>query len=198
LANKTSSEDTRTRILRAATKHFAEHGYQKATISQITRLAGLSEATVYEYFESKEDLLLTIPNVWVSEAIEELQEQLFGIKGSVNQLRKFLWWYLRYIEKEPLIASVVFLFLKGNRSFVDTPVYNNVRTFYGRLLKIFEEGRDAGEFREDLNPYVARSIFLGTIEHMVIRWLMKDMSYSMFENLDLTFEVLVNGLRSVP
>ncbi len=193
---KNGSEDTRSKILKAATKVFAEHGYQKATISQITGLAGLSEATVYEYFVSKEDLLLTIPNVWVNEAIEELEEQLFGIKGAVNQLRKYLWWYLRYIEKEPLIASVVFLFLKGNRSFVDTEVYNNVRTFYGRLLPIFEQGRDAGEFRKDLNPYVARSVFLGTIEHMVIRWLMKDMSYSMFDNLELTFDILINGLRS--
>ncbi len=174
--SKNSTEDTRTRIIRAATGVFAEHGYQKATISEISRLAGISEAGVYEYFESKEELLLVIPNVWVSEAIEELDEQLFGVKGSVNQLRKFLWWYLRYIEKEPLIAKVVFLFLKGHRSFLDTAVYTNVRTFYGRLLKIFEEGRDSGELRDDLKPYVARSIFLGTIEHMVIRWLLKDMS----------------------
>jgi TetR/AcrR family fatty acid metabolism transcriptional regulator len=193
---KNAPEDTRTRIVRAATKVFAEHGYQKATISEIARLAQIAEASLYEYFQSKEDLLLTIPNVWVTEAIEELEEQLFGIRGCEGQLRKFLWWYLRYIEKEPLIASVVFLFLKGNRSFVDTPVYANVRTFYGRLLRIFEEGREAGELREGLNPFIARTIFLGTIEHIVIRWLMKDMSYSMFDSLEETFELLMGGLRS--
>ncbi len=173
---------------------FAELGYQKATMSEISRIAGLSEAAIYEYFQGKEDLLLTIPNEWVSEAVIELEEQLFGIKGAVNQLRKFLWWYLRYIEREPLIAKVVFLFLKGNRSFIDTAVYTNVKTFYGRLLKIFEEGRDSGELKQDLNPYIARSIFLGVIEHMVIRWLLKDMSYSLFENLDHTFELLISGL----
>ncbi len=196
VGSKNFTEDTRTRIIRAATDVFAEYGYQKATISEISRLAGISEAGIYEYFESKEELLLVIPNVWVSEAIEELEEQLFGVKGSVNELRKFLWWYLRYIEKEPLIAKVVFLFLKGHRSFLDTAVYANVRTFYGRLLRIFEEGRDSGEFREDLKPYVARSIFLGTIEHMVIRWLLKDMSYSMFDSLEATFDLLIAGLRS--
>ncbi len=46
--NKPSTEDTRTKILKAATKVLAEHGYQKATISQITSLAGLSDATVYD------------------------------------------------------------------------------------------------------------------------------------------------------
>ncbi len=186
--------DTRTRVIRAATRVFAEHGYQKATIAEISRLAGLSEAGIYEYFQGKEDLMLTIPNVWVTEAIEALEEHLFGIKGALNKLRKFLYWYVRYIEREPLVAKVVFLHLKGNRSFLDTPVYANVKTFYGQLLSIFEEGKKSGEFRQDLNPYVARSIFLGTIEHIVIRWLLKDMSYSLFDNLEATFDQIATGL----
>lgn len=191
---KDAAHDTRTRILRAATEVFAEHGYQKATIAEISRLAGLSEAGIYEYFQGKEDLMLTIPNVWVCDAITELEEQLFGIKGATNKVRKFLWWYLRYIEREPLIAKVVFLFLKGNRSFLDSPVYINVKTFYGMLVPIFEEGKKSGEFRKDLNPFVARSVLLGTIEHVVIRWLLKDMSYSLFNNLEATFDLLTEGL----
>ncbi len=196
--DKGASTDTRTRVIRAATEVFAEHGYQKATIAEISRLAGISEAGIYEYFQGKEDLMLTIPNVWVSEAIEELEEHLFGIKGALNKLRKFLYWYLRYIEREPLIAKVVFLHLKGNRSFLDTPVYANVKTFYSQLLAIFEEGKESGEFRRDLNPYLARSVLLGTIEHIVIRWLLKDMSYSLFENLDATFDLIATGLAPVP
>lgn len=178
----------------AATKVFAEHGHQKATVSEIAKLAGLSESAIYEYFQGKEDLLLAIPDVWVSRAITELEEQLFGIKGAQNQLRKFLWWYIRYIEREPLIAKVVFLTIKGNRGFVDTQVYNNVRTFYSRLITIFQEGISAGEFRPDLNVYVARSVLLGTIEHIVIRWLMKDMTYSLFDNLEQIFSILMNGI----
>jgi TetR/AcrR family fatty acid metabolism transcriptional regulator len=195
LANRDSGEDTKSRLIRAATRVFAEHGSQKATISEIARLANISESAIYEYFQGKEDLLLAIPDVWVSQAIAELEEQLFGIKGTKNLLRKFLWWYLRYIEKEPLIARVVFLFLKGNRGFVDTPVYTNVRIFYSRLTAIFQEGIDSSELRPDLNPYVARSIFLGAIEHMVVRWLMKDMSYSLFDNLENTFDTLVHGME---
>jgi TetR/AcrR family fatty acid metabolism transcriptional regulator len=194
LASKDSGEDTKSRLIMAATKVFAEHGHQKATVSEIAKLAGLSESAIYEYFQGKEDLLLAIPDVWVSRAITELEEQLFGIKGAQNQLRKFLWWYIRYIEREPLIAKVVFLTIKGNRGFVDTQVYNNVRTFYSRLITIFQEGISAGEFRPDLNVYVARSVLLGTIEHIVIRWLMKDMTYSLFDNLEQIFSILMNGI----
>ena len=188
-------ESTKTRIIRVATKIIAEQGYQKATISEISKNAGLSDAALYEYFHGKEDLLLTIPDVWVNDAIEEAEEHLFGIKGSFNKLRKFLWWYLRYIEKEPLTAKVVFLFLKTNQNFLSTPVYQNVKTFYSVLLKIFQEGRDSGEMRADLDPYIARSIFLGTIEHIVIRWLLKDMSYSIFDRLEHAFDIFVDAFK---
>lgn len=188
-------ESTKTRIIKVATKIIAEQGYQKATVSEISKHAGLSDAALYEYFHGKEDLLLTIPDVWVNDAIEEAEEHLFGIKGSFNKLRKFLWWYLRYIEKEPLTAKVVFLFLKTNQNFLSTPVYQNVKTFYSVLLKIFQEGRDSGEMRADLDPYIARSIFLGTIEHIVIRWLLKDMSYSIFDRLEHTFDIFVDAFK---
>lgn len=94
-----------------------------------------------------------------------------------------------------MTAKVVFLFLKTNPNFMNTNVYSNVKAFYSSLLKIFEEGRDSGEMKKDLNPYIARAIFLGTIEHMAIRWLLKDMSYSLFDNIDHTFDMLVDAFR---
>ena len=50
--------------------------------------------------------------------------------------------------------------------------------------------------REDLNPYIARTILLGTIEHMTIRWLLKDMSYSLFDNLEPTFKMLESAFKA--
>ncbi len=192
---KPSKNSTKERILRAATKLFAEQGYQKTTIVEISKEAGFSEAALYEYFQGKEDLLHTIPDVWLAAALDEVKEQLFGIKGACNKLRKFLWWYLRYVERHALTAKVVFLHLKVSRTFVDSSVYPNVKIFYSFLIDIFEEGRKSGEFREDLNPYLARAIFVGTIEHTIIRWLLKDMSYSLFDTLEHTFELLVSGVQ---
>jgi len=195
MANKLSKEDTRSRITKAATKLFAENGYQQTTIAEIAKMVGLAEGSIYEHFRGKEDILLTIPDVWVNRAIEELELQLLGIQGAINKLRKFLWWYLHYIESEPLTAKVVFLFLKTNPNFMQTEVYPNVKTFYAYLTKIFEEGRESGELIKDLNPFIARAAFLGTIEHLVIRWLLKGGTYSLFDNLEHTFNLLVEGLR---
>jgi TetR/AcrR family fatty acid metabolism transcriptional regulator len=162
-------------------------------VVDISKQAGLSEAALYEYFQGKEDLLLAIPDLWVSDLLTDIQEQLFGIKGATNKLRKYLWWNMRRIEQAPLDAKIVYLFLKTNANFMNTPVYANVRKLYAYLVDIFEEGKNTGEMKPDLNSYAARDIFVGTMDHMVTRWLLKDMSYSLFENLEQIFGLLINA-----
>jgi TetR/AcrR family fatty acid metabolism transcriptional regulator len=196
MAKNNSKEQTRERIINSAKKLFAEQGYQKTTIVDISRRAGLSEASLYEYFQGKEALLLMIPNLWVSELVRDLDEQLFGVKGAVNKLRKYLWWYMRRVEQSPLDAKIVYLFLKTNANFLNTEVYANVKNFYAYLIDIFEEGRKSGEMKADLNPHAARDIFVGTMDHVISRWLLKDMSYSLFDNLENIFELLVGAFKA--
>ncbi len=196
MARNNSKENTRVRIINSAKKLFAEQGYQKTTIVDISKQAGLSEAALYEYFQGKEDLLLTIPDLWVSELLEDLDEQLFGIRGAENKLRKYLWWYLRRIEQSPLDAKIVYLFLKTNANFLNTEVYANVKKLYSYLIDIFEEGLKTGEMKSDLDSRIARDIFVGTLDHIITRWLLKDMSYSLFDNLDNTFDLIVSAFKA--
>jgi AcrR family transcriptional regulator len=50
----------REQILGAATRVFAEKGYSRATTREVAREAGVSEGTIYNYFEDKEALLMAI------------------------------------------------------------------------------------------------------------------------------------------
>src|SRR3989304_2289970 len=51
----------RTQILEAAARVFSRKGFDGATVSEIARAARLSEGSIYNYFRSKEDLLIHIP-----------------------------------------------------------------------------------------------------------------------------------------
>ncbi len=196
MPGKVPKTNTKERIIDSARELFAEKGYQQTTVMDISKKAGLSEAALYEYFQGKEGLLLTIPDLWVSQLLNDLDGQLFGIKGASNKLRKFLWWYLHKVEESPLDAKIVYLFLKTNAKFMETEVYSNVKALYGHLIDIFEEGRREGEMKPDLNPYFARDILIGTMEHMVTRWLLKERSYSLFENLEEVFELILDAFKA--
>lgn len=53
----------REQILEAATRVFAEKGFRRATTREVAREAGVSEGTIYNYFEDKDELLIAIMDV---------------------------------------------------------------------------------------------------------------------------------------
>src|ERR687898_2583792 len=50
----------RGQILEAARRVFAERGFRRATTREVARAAGISEGTIYNYFEDKDALLMAI------------------------------------------------------------------------------------------------------------------------------------------
>jgi len=58
MASQKRSEARKEQIFKAAEKVFAKKGFHEATISEVAREAGLSDATICEYFSTKEELLL--------------------------------------------------------------------------------------------------------------------------------------------
>lgn len=75
----------RNQILDAAVGVFAEKGFQRATTREIADAADVSEGTIYNYFDSKEDLLIGIMNHLAE--VETLPEELVeALKGDVREL----------------------------------------------------------------------------------------------------------------
>ena len=52
--------DKRERILAAAERIFARHGFFAAKVSDVAKDAGVADGTIYLYFKSKDDLLISL------------------------------------------------------------------------------------------------------------------------------------------
>lgn len=63
-------QDKRTRILQAAARLFAEHGYESVTTPQIAQEAGVGQGTLYRHVGSKARLLAMVMNDRVRQGIE--------------------------------------------------------------------------------------------------------------------------------
>ena len=182
-------------IMDMAMKVFGEKGFKNATISQIARNAGVGDATIYEHFKNKETLLQSIPSEFTDILIEDFNHHLLGIKGAFNKLRKFVWWWLDYMEKNPGYGTITLLELKTSRNFLKTGGYQKAREFYHLLTDIIKEGQDEGSIKKDINVYLARSVIIGALEHNIIRWLLKERTYSLLAYADDLVEFFMSMLK---
>jgi TetR/AcrR family fatty acid metabolism transcriptional regulator len=82
------SLDKREAILRAATHVFARNGYFQSQVADIARAAGVAAGTVYLYFRSKDDLLVSLFERTMREAIEEGRAALAGIADPRERLAR--------------------------------------------------------------------------------------------------------------
>lgn len=122
-------EEKKTLIMDVALKHFANEGYHNTTIIHIAKHAGISKGLMYNYFESKEVLLLEIINRSINEIskyfdpdhdgyLSEDEFELFVRKLFLMIREKISFWRLFYqllMQKE-----VRGQFLKSNSGPVDT------------------------------------------------------------------------------
>lgn len=159
----------RATILKAAESIFAKKGFHEATISEIARKSKVSEATIYEYFSSKEELLFSIPAQTTRQHEEKIREILKYIQGAANKLRFLVHRHLGLYAENPDYANIVMLILKGHRNFQKTDAYKVVRSTARITLQVLEEGMQTGEFRTDIQPHLVRAMIWGTIEHLVTR-----------------------------
>ena len=188
--------DRRKRVLTSAIKVFGEKGFKNATISEIAKKAGVGDATIYEYFDNKEALLLSIPLESTKDIIAEINYHMIGIKGTFNKLRKFVWWWLNYLEENPGYGVIVLLELKVSKNYMQTEGYEKAREFYQIILDILKEGQEEGVIKKEVNIYLARSVIIGSLEHNIIRWLLKDRKYSLLQYADELVDLLIDMLKS--
>src|SRR5574341_2613717 len=75
----------RDRILRAAIRIFSQKGYFNSRISEIARLAGVADGTIYLYFKNKDDLLISLFEEKMGEVVAEAKAKVAQAEGACER-----------------------------------------------------------------------------------------------------------------
>jgi TetR/AcrR family transcriptional regulator, fatty acid metabolism regulator protein len=185
----------RDRIIESALNIFAEKGFQDATISEISKAASVSDATVYEYFKSKEELLFSIPEEITEHSIKETEKVLPYLRGAESKLMAIVQSYVKTYETNPQYANLIMLQLKSNRNFLKTKAYTVVRSAARMLLASIKEGIEDGTFKKDIDPFLVRSMILGTIEHICTRIHLMGTPNNLMAHVDPLMELILDGIK---
>src|SRR5215475_11212025 len=120
--------DKRERILVAAERVFARCGFFAARVSEIAKEAGVADGTIYLYFKSKDDLLISLFERRMTQMNEALRQALAEVvdgrgasrdadrgdadRGPTAQLHAFIHTYLSLVASVPAAAEVLTIELR--------------------------------------------------------------------------------------
>ena len=186
---------TEINIIEAALRVFGENGFESTTISAICKAANISDATLYEYFDSKEEVLFSIPEIYTRRELERMQEISHYVHSPSEKLRVIIQGYLEFYEKNRMYTSVALLTLKGNRNFLKAPAYAVVRESSRSIVEAFKEGVSTGVFRDDIDGYLVRNMVLGFIEHLTVQWLLVGRPESITGYRDIIFDMVMKAIE---
>jgi TetR/AcrR family fatty acid metabolism transcriptional regulator len=188
--------DKREAILRAAITVFAHNGYFNSKVADIAREAGVADGTVYLYFKSKEEILHSIFDRSVDEALAAAREQIKLITDPREKLRQIALLHLERLGADRDLAVVFQVELRGSTKFMEEFSAAGFAEYLTLIRTTFEEGQQAGMFRTDLNANVVAKIVFGALDEMATNWILSKRRYKLAPMADQVLDIVLNGVKA--
>jgi len=196
VSSRNSIGDKRAAILRAATRVFARNGYFNSKVADIAHAAKVADGTVYLYFKSKEEILHSIFDQNMAEAIAAGRKLIENLGDSREKLRRIAMLHLERLGADRDLAVVFQVELRGSTKFMEEFSAAGFAEYLALLRRTFEEGQRVGVFRKELNATVAAKILFGALDEMATNWIISKRNYKLEPMADVVMDVFLNGVGS--
>src|SRR5258708_360503 len=153
-------------ILRAATDVFAERGFFNAQVADVARASGVAAGTVYLYFQGKDDLLVSIFERTMREAIADGRACVAPLDDPIAQLRAIARVHLDRLGRDRSLAVVFQVELRQSTKFMERFSATLLREYLGIIRGILAAGQASGAFRREINATLAAKLFFGGLDAM--------------------------------
>lgn len=167
-------KDNRDKIIEAALKTFVTRGYQQTTVAEIAGQAGLAEGTLYNYYSSKEELLLAVFDDKWGGIIDDIKRKIARIEDPNDQLKAMFSTVVRMFKKDRDLAEIFLVDVKQSSIFLKNYPVNRVVEFIDLIEEILIEGKKKGVYRKDLDTKVAKMVIFGAAQGIMLSWVLSE------------------------
>lgn len=189
--------DKRDRILDAATRVFAKRGFFAAQVADVAKRAGVAAGTVYLYFKSKDDILLSLFERTMTAAIREARDAVAHAPAHpLDRLRAIAHVHLARLGRDPHLAVVFQVELRQSTKFMARLSTSSLRDYLGLLREVIREGQAQGAIRADLNPTLAAKVIFGALDEMATNWILSERDYVLEHDANMVMDMLIGGLQT--
>jgi TetR/AcrR family transcriptional regulator, repressor of fatR-cypB operon len=185
---------TRLRIEQAVLDIFSEREFHRVGLVEIARGARVSLQTLYKYYGSKEALLFSSLDAWLSKLAARMIDHLQGIEDYKEKLRKVFWVVLDFFEKNPRVAQ-----LQMSSVYVNTwrkqQTYHNPELF-GTFVKVLGEGRARGILNNEVDEKILLDYIMGVMGRLVQMYIHRGQKEPLTRQANTLFEMLWRAIAA--
>ncbi|MBR0289870.1 MAG: TetR/AcrR family transcriptional regulator [Selenomonadaceae bacterium] len=179
-------------ILKAATQQFKVNGFANTSIAGIMQAAGLGVGTFYNYFSSKEEVLLTLAKN-LRERVEKSISSAKKINQSSHELLELCCVCTSKLIDENRFILPLFI-SASEHSDKPEQIPQSLSPGFGELFEeIILQGQERGEFRSD----VPANIISEMIHSIYQTTAFSKLEISFQENIRLKVKILLDGIKVV-
>ena len=199
MALKEKERNKHDQIIEAAIKVFAKKGIYNAKVSEIAREANVADGTIYLYFKNKDDILISTFEEKMDLIIQQMNVELNKITDPGDKIRTFVARHLQLVKDNKYLNEVLQIELRQSSKFMRRYVPIKFLEYLDIIANIIEEGKQAGIFRKDLIPAVAKRAIFGALDEMSLYWVLaRKPKYSLEDSIDQISRMFIEGLLSKP
>jgi TetR/AcrR family transcriptional regulator, fatty acid metabolism regulator protein len=193
-ASRLDRADKRGALIRAAIDTFAARGFFNAQVADVARAAGVAAGTVYLYFRSKDDLLISIFERTMQEAIADGRRSVGALTDPEERLREIARLHLGRLGRDRALAVVFQVELRQSTKFMERFSSTQLREYLGIIRNVIADGQERRAFRSGISPTLAAKLFFGALDEMATNWILSRRRYSLVAEADAIVDLFVGGL----
>jgi TetR/AcrR family transcriptional regulator, fatty acid metabolism regulator protein len=181
-------------IIDAAVRVFARNGFYNSRVSDIAREAGIASGTIYLYFKTKDEILVTLFREKMAGFVSALRKEISGEPDAPAKLRRLVRLHFETLEARPELAEVVQLELRQGQKFFRGASAQEISAYFDLIGSVLEEGIAAGVFRRDLPVKVATKVLFGAMDQLTTSWVLGKRGYRLADAAEPVANIFLRGV----
>ncbi len=167
--------DVRERIIEASTRLFLANGYRGTSVKQITEAAGIGRGTLYWYFKSKDEILVTIFKRFDTLLLDKLKNAVVDLKGDFTSKYRLFHKYSTEFARDHRDLSLAFNTLLNEIVGTHSEAEKVAKTVYGKFSGIVGQmlidGKKDGSVKKDIDSTLYAHAVIACHTGMLVQWL---------------------------
>lgn len=195
-SNSNVKEERKTQILEAALRVYTRSGFEQARVDDIAEEAGLAKGTLYLYFNSKDDIMLSVLDRMMGRELGELEELLADERSAKVKLTKFVEYSIDQVENlKPMLPVLVeFWGVMSHQGNVREKFSSYYQSVLNLLTPIIQQGIDEHDFYR-VDARSAAIALEASMEGTILMWASNPDMVDLRPQLKKTLQLMLVGLE---